>query len=240
MSLISHVQRTSLLAQRNLVFNQKRFNVRESIHKYVEPHKQKKHMLAACEPYFKRKYLSQEETCKAKEVKKIELHPLERIMVEELLDDLKQSNFVLFVQYNYTKFQSDRVYKNTIIKSGGKFHALNNNIYRETFKILNREDLNHLFVTRNALVTGQTDKLASCVNVMRKMPQLILLAAMIDNHLYELDQIRSIVAAANLDQARANLLSILTTPSIDLSSYLQRHCESETNQDNAETDEERK
>lgn len=182
-------------------------------------------MLAACEPYFKRKFISQEENCKANLVKKIELHPLERIMVKELLDDIKRSNFILFVQYNYAKFQSDRVYKNTITKSGGKFHALNNNIYREAFKTLNRDDLSHLFITRNALITGQSDKLPTCVNVMRRMPQLVLLAGMIDNHLYEIDQIRSIASTPNLEQARANLLSVLTTPSIELISNLQ-HCES--------------
>lgn len=232
MSLISQVHRGVLLSQRNLIFNQKRFTVRESIHRHVEPHKDKKHMLSACEPYIKRTYLSQEETCRAKIPKIIEMHPLERILVDELLGDIKHSNFILFIQYNYTKFQSDRVYKNTIIKSGGKFHALNNNVYRETFKILNREDICPLFIARNALITGQSDKLTACINALKKMPQYILLAGMIDHHLYELDQLRSIAAAANLDQARANLLSVLTTPSIDLSSHLQQHFEANSNQDN--------
>lgn len=213
---------------KNLLVNQKRFSVRESIHKFREPHKFKKHMLAACQPYIRRKYLTDEETCKVSQQlnRPIELHPLEKILINELLDDIRNSEFVLFIQHNYTKFQSERVYKNTITKSGGKFQALNNNIYRETFKILGHDNLLPLFITRNALVTGNCDQLPACLTVLRKMPQFLLLLGLVNNHLCDVDQLRAISLVNNIDQARVNLLSLLNTPSIDLSYNLQQHCES--------------
>lgn len=224
MSLIAHSQKT-LLAQRFLFINQKRFSVRESIHRHVEPDKFKKHMLAACEPYFKRKYQLPEETCGGVAVNQHELHPLEKIMVNELLESINNSNFILFIQYNYTKFVSERVYKNTLIKSGGTFHALNNRIYKETFRILKQEQLNHLFVTRNALLTGDAKDLPNCLIALRKMPKFLLLAGTIDKQLYNVDQLRQISLTNNIDQCRAALIGVLENPAIELSSKLNQYNE---------------
>lgn len=219
---VSKARRPFLVAHSFLV-NQQRTNTRESIHRYVEPNKFKKHMLAASEPYFKRQYLLPEESCKGTKPPPIEMHPLQKIEVMELVDEIKQNEVVLVVQYNYTPFQSDRVYRNTIIKSGGTFHFLKNPVYKEAFRILNWSDFDSLFIGRNALITGKADCLSRCVNSLRKMPQYILLSGMIDGHMYSLDQLQLIAATPTLDAARANLLNTLTTPASELYSYLELH-----------------
>lgn len=198
--------------------------MREDIRKFREPDKEKKHMLAACQPYFKRVYKLDNETCKgsAQQID-FEMNGMERILHEELLEDIKNSEFILFIHYAYTKFQSDRVYKNTLTKLGGKFHPLNNRIYKETFKTLKYDHVLPLFVCRNALLTGETKDLPACVMALNKMPQYILLAGIIDGHLYRHGQLQSIAKADNVEKSRANLLATLYTPSLDLSSYLQYH-----------------
>lgn len=180
-------------------------------------------MLAASEPYIRKKYFLPEESCKGTTPPVIELSPLNKIEAKELVDELKQSEVVLFMQYNYTPFQSERKYKNTIIKSGGNFHALSNPVYKEAFRILNMSHLNDLFIGRNAIITGRAECLPRCVTAMKKMPQFILLAGMIDNHIYNLDTLRLISASPSLDQTRANLLNTLTTPASELHSYLEQH-----------------
>lgn len=225
MSIISQTPRSFLPRTVNLFLTQKRYNVRQSIHRHTEPHKFKKHMLAACEPYIRKEYISPEEACKVQQQinQEIGLFPMEKILMKELLEDIDKSNFILFIQYNYTKFQSERVYKNTITKLGGKFHALNNKIYREAFKTLNLEEVKDFFVARNALVTGQVESLPGCVNALKKMPQFLLLAGYIDKHIYNVDQLKQISTTTNIDQCRANLLALLDNPAVDLSYYLESH-----------------
>lgn len=204
------------------------YSLREDIRKFREPDKPKKHMLAACQPYFKRVYSEPSESCKGSYKKQDpELGPLEKIILEELLDDIKKSDYTLLIQYNYTKFQTDRVYRNTLTKLGGKFHRLNNNIYREAFGTLKQNDILPLLVTRNALLTGEITTLIPCIKAMKKMPQYLLIAGLIDMHLYRHGQLQSIAMTGSLDDSRANLLSTLYTPALDLSYYLQTHGESD-------------
>lgn len=204
------------------------YSMREDIRKFREPDKEKKHMLAACEPYFKKVYNLDSDLCKgAAKEKEFELNGMERILHEELLEEIKKSEFVLFIQYSYTKFQFDRVHKNTLTKLGGKFHALNNKIYRETFRTLNMDHILPLFVSRNALLTGETKNLPACVTALNKIPQYILLAGIVDNHLYRHGQLQSIAKADSIEKSRANLLATLYTPSLDLSLYLQSHSSNE-------------
>lgn len=223
MSIIQQTRR--LLIRHQVLFaTQKRFNRREAIHRHVEPSKFKKHMLSAAEPYFKKVYQLPEETCKGVGTPDRELLPLEKILSKELLEDINKSDFILVIQYNYTPFQSDRVYKNTLTKSGGKVHALNNKIYQDALNTLKLDQLSKLtWITRHMLVTGQVDCLPVCVNALKKMPQYVLLAGSIQRHIYNVSQLNSISITNNLDQCRANLLAVLETPAVELSSYLQQH-----------------
>ena len=203
---------------------QKRTNVREQIHKYREPDKFKKDMLVATQPYFKKRYDLPSETCKGNLQVEHDLKPLDKIFVSELVEDLQQNEFVLVFQHNYTPFQSERVYKNTLIKSGGIFRSHKNGVYREAFKILKTDDQIHqLFVSRNSVVIGKLDKLSNCVTALIKMPQFILLGGCIENEVYNHDQLVKIGRQPNIDYSRATLLSILETPSLDLVQCLEQH-----------------
>lgn len=236
MSSLTHIP-GRLFAQRCLIITQKRYNIREQIHRYVEPDKFKKHMLAACVPYYKRKYANPEETCKGVPKNKHELHPLDIIYTKELLEDISRKDYILFIQYNYTPFQSERVYKNTITKLGGTFHALNNNIYVETFKSLkDYTDVTSLFVGRNALITGKVESLSQCVKALGKMPQFIFLGGFVDKHLYTVANLRMISNYKNIEDSRSNLLATLTTPALNLSSNLQQLCETLDPQNEAPTE----
>lgn len=203
-----------------LLTTQKRYNTREAIHRYVEPDKFKKHMLAAAEPYYRRKYNLQSDTCTGAKPKIHELHPLQKIYANELIEAIEKNDFVLFIQHNYTPFQSERVYKNTLIKSGGSFVSHRNEVYRDVFHRLGLNALQHLFVTRNSLILGPVDKLPKCVNALRKMPQFLLLGGCIEKEIYSYKQLQLISQSPNLDQCRAQLLSILETPAIDLADNL--------------------
>lgn len=229
MSIITQTKNL-LSLPKSLIATQKRFSVREKIHRYVEPHRYKKHMLAATQPYFRRKYELPSETCKGTSAKTHEMGPLEKIYAEELIEEVKKNDFVLFVQHNYTPFQSERVYKNTLIKSGGTFYNRKNPVYEEVFNTLGIKEVQHLFVTRNSLVLGPLDKLNSCVRALRKMPQFLLLAGCIDQEVYTYHQLQTIAATDDIDQCRANLLATLNTPAIELSMILE-HISSQKTED---------
>lgn len=204
---------------------QKRFSTRESIHRYVEPDKFKKHMLAASEHYYKRKYILQSDSCVGTNSKVHDLHPLQRIYADELLEAVKENDFVLFIQHNYTPFQSERVYKNTLIKSGGLIYSHRNTVYKDVFSNLGLEQVQSLFVTRNTLVLGKIDSLPKCVIALRKMPQFLLLAGCIHNEVYSYEQLQQISASSDLDTCRATLTSILETPAIELYQNLKQYVE---------------
>lgn len=232
MSLLQQTHR-SFLVTRGILSTQKRYSVRERIHRYVEPDKFKKHMLAAAEPYYKRVHVSQEETCKGIPSREYELLPIEKIYIKELLEEVTKSDYTLLIQYNDTLFQSDRVYKNTLTKLGAKFQAYNNRIYREVFKTLGHESTNFMFIARNALITGQVESLPNCIKALKRMPQYIVLGGFVDNHLFDVDMLNAMAISTDLDQTRANLVGTLETPSIELASLIERWGESvQSNGDN--------
>lgn len=219
MSLINSASRTILVA-RSLISTQKRYSNRESIHRYREPDKFKKHMLAAAQPYYKREYKLPEETCKGIPNHEFELLPIEKIYVNELLEELQKVNYALLVQYNDTLFQNDRVYRNTLTKLGGKFQTYNNKIYKEVFKSLGHASSNFMFVARNALVTGQIESLPACVKALKGMPTFILLGGYVDNNLYDIKMLNSIAQTKDINQSRSILVRTLETPSIELAGIL--------------------
>lgn len=219
---------------RYLFLSQKRFNRREAIHRYHEPNKFKKHMLSATQPYYRKEFVLTEETCRGYVMQETPLHPLEKIYVNELVDKINQSNFLLFVQYTYTIFQNDRVYRNTITKTGSQFNDYNNKVYKEALNILGRNQATHLLVTRNALITGTYESLPKCILSLNKMPEYILLCGYIDDHLYNIDQLKLITSMKDLNTSRANLVATLTTPSINLYSYLETY--TDQNKTNSEKD----
>lgn len=204
---------------------QKRTSVRESIHRYVEPEKFKKHMLAASQPYYKRKYILQSDSCKGIKPPLHELEPLQRIYANELFEAVKANDFVLFLQHNYTPFQSERVYKNTLIKSGGQFYSHRNVVYKDVFENLGINQVMSLFCSRNSLVLGKLDKLPNCVRALRRMPQFILLAGCIENEVYSYDQLQLFSDSPDLDMCRATLTSILETPAVELYQNLKQYVE---------------
>lgn len=223
MSLLTKATRTYIPLHKSFpaFTEQKRYNTREAIHRYVEPDKFKKHMLAAAEPYKKRKYVLPSETCKGVSKTTPELHPLQKIYANELVEAINANDFMLFIQHNYTPFQSERVYKNTLMKSGGLIYAHRNVVYREAFDRLEMSILKHLCITRNTLVLGPLKSLAGCVKSLKKMPQFLLLAGCIDKELYSNEQLQLISNTPNLDQCLANLVAILETPGIDMQMMLE-------------------
>lgn len=223
MSLLAQTKNI-LYLQRSLplLTAQKRHNTREAIHRYVEPDKFKKHMLAAAEPYIKKKYRLQSDTCVGYKRKDHELHPLQKIYSNELLEAIEANDFLLFIQHNYTPFQQERVYKNTLIKSGGHLYDRRNEVYRDVFKRIGLDQMEHLLITRNTLVLGAIDKLPKCLAALRKMPQFLLLAGVIDKEIYTYEQLQ-LFTTNDLDLCRANLVSILETPAVDLSYNLEEY-----------------
>lgn len=206
---------------------QKRFNRREQIHKYYEPSRFKKHMLAYTEPYYKRNIAPPSETCMGYQPKVHELLPISKIYADELEETVNQSEFVLFIQHNYIPARVERPSRNTITKSGGEFISHKNVVLKEVFcNRLGYEKLNHLFIIRNSLVVGPLDRLGACVLAINKISQFLLLAGLIEKELIFHDQLQAIAVQPSLDSARASLVATLETPAQDLVYNLEQHSKS--------------
>lgn len=234
-SIVSKYRMCSLLQSYSPLIVQKRFNTRESIHRYREPDKFKKHMLAASEPYHRRTYVLPQDSCTGYQPKFHDMEPLDSIYAQELLSAIKSNDFVLFVQHNYTPFQSERVYKNNIIKSGGLFYSHKNIVYKSVFSDLGVSQVENLFISRNSLVLGKLESLPKCVGVFRSMPQFILLAGYIENQVYSYDDLQIFSNNPDLDTNRATLTCILDRPAIDLYQNLQKYVEINDGVDQANT-----
>jgi len=181
-------------------------------------------MLAATQPYIKRNHELPSERCKGNFPKQFEMEPLDKIYASELVEEIKRNDFVLFIQHNYTPFQSERVYKNTLIKSGGNFRSHKNVVYKKAFEELGVDNrVQSLFVTRNSLVIGSVEKLPACVLALKKMPQFLLLGGCIDGEVYSHADLTSISKQSNIDMCRVELVSILETPAVDLADNLEQY-----------------
>ncbi|KAG9510591.1 Peptidyl-prolyl cis-trans isomerase FKBP14 [Fragariocoptes setiger] len=210
---------------------QVRFNARQEVSRYHEPYKNKKHLLAACQPYYDRDYRSPSEKCTLgkSQIQQVKIHPLEEIYAKELEQDLRDYDLHLLMHRNYVHIQSNRVYKNTIIKLGGKFQQnINNNILRLAFGAVGREEAFRFFYSYNALITGRSDDLAGYLKALKKMPQLPLLAGYVGPYLLNKDQLTLISESNNIEKSLAALSLTLTLQSMQMSRMLERHSQNIT------------
>lgn len=151
------------------------------------------------------------------------INPLDVIIAKEVSDRLNQSKLVAIFHVNSIK--SDDMFKAKVA-----FHKANMHLKAHGMSILRKvmtgnqyETLLPLFRSQNCMVFSEEPKIDQLLKIVKKTPQLILLAGVVENRLLSKNELVDLSKLPNLTIARSQLVGVLNSVGAGLVSNLQAH-----------------
>ncbi|XP_022834372.1 39S ribosomal protein L10, mitochondrial [Spodoptera litura] len=136
-------------------------------------------------------------------------NPFERILANECLNWFNTSKMVIFLHVNAISMEDKMPV----------FAALNkNNMHLRTYgkKIVSMattgtryEAVNHLFTSHQNIIFGQPENVAKMFKIMKKAPQLVIMAGIIQDRLMSKNELLEYSQMQNIDVARSQLCAVL-------------------------------
>lgn len=194
------------------------------------PHYERAKVLALLKPQYKEDpsfYLPPSLKCRKQEELKQQLiraeNPLEKILAKEMLDRFQSSKFVAFLHTNpicgEDKFQA----KVKLKREKMDIHIYSKYTAKLALEGTSFEAVLQLFVAHNAIVFCDEPKVESLIKCLKKIPQYILMAAIVDNRLLSLSQLEKYVQLKDLSTARAHFVAQLNCVANNVVTQLNQH-----------------
>lgn len=192
------------------------------------PHYDRALFNAVTEPIVPRPTITQE--CHQKRLEKQfvgaadkEINPYEVIIAKEVKNWLQHSKLVAIFHIN--SINSDDLFNVKVA-----FHKENMHLKAYGMSIMEKamlgnqyEPLLPLFGAKNCIVFSEEAKIAQLLKIVKKTPQLILLAGVVENRLLSKNELVDLSKLPNLTTARAQLVGVLNSVGAGLVSNLQAH-----------------
>ena len=196
--------------------------------KYVEPDFVRKQMLAVCEPIFPSDKRQPSDTCYNLVPKpQREIHPYDRLLAEDMKQELSSSRMICFFHANVMTNREKKQFSNLfqhedmylryynqdvaqLAMEGTKYHSAYHLCHRQQDWVVSQRDNSYLFSSE-----PQVTKL---LKLTKKCPQLILMAAIIDDRFLSVDELKNYSRLPDLQTLRTQLsytLSLATKSIVD-------------------------
>ncbi|KAK9510211.1 hypothetical protein O3M35_005044 [Rhynocoris fuscipes] len=180
------------------------------------PHFERAKYLALLRPQFKEdpsEYLPPSLKCRKKqELEKNtvrEENPFEKILAKEMFDLFEKSKLVAFLHRNPILGEDEFQAKIKFKRENMDIRVYSRHTAKLAFEGTRYEPVLKLFVTHNSLVLSDEPNVAKLMQILKKIPQYILLAAIVDNRLLSVSQLETYVRLKDLTTARAQFAAVL-------------------------------
>lgn len=192
------------------------------------PHYERALFNAVTEPIIPQPTLTQE--CFQKRMEKRsadtterKVNPYEVIIAREVLDRLNKSKLVAIFHIN--SISSDDMFKVRVAFHKQNMHlkAYGKSIMRKAMTGNQYEPLLPLFDAHNVIVFSEENKIGQLLKIVKRSPQLILLAGVVENRLLSKNELVDLSKLPNITTARAQLVGVLNSVGAGLVSNLQAH-----------------
>lgn len=152
-----------------------------------------------------------------------QINPYEVIIAKEVINWLQHSKLVAIFHIN--SINSDDIFKVKVA-----FHKENMHLKSYGMTIMEKamignqyEPLLPLFSSKNCIVFSEEAKIGQLLKIVKKTPQLILLAGVVENRLLSKNELVDLSKLPNLTTARAQFVGVLNSVGAGLVSNLQAH-----------------
>ncbi|XP_022703061.1 39S ribosomal protein L10, mitochondrial-like isoform X1 [Varroa jacobsoni] len=187
-----------------------------------EPHFDRKAMLEVCKPIIPPK----EKVCgHLNRVERIyEPHPWNVLKAKRLRANLEEASMILFYHKNSVKREDDFKIHNMLFK---KKLYLQTNISNEVTRLAIKDtflaNATPFTFSKNAIIISPHKNITVAIELLKKMPQYILLAGVIDRIFLSRDQLQWLATVPSIGFVQAITAKLLATHSQNLCFNLNRH-----------------
>lgn len=207
---------------------EKCFRGKINIQRPRPPHYDRALFNAVTEPIIPRPSVTQEcyqRRLQRQNVDKTEkfVNPHEVIIAREVTNWFNQSKLVVIFHYNSITMEE-------LFKSRVAFHKENMHLKMYGWRIMKRalqdnqySELLPLFTSKNIIVFSEENKIGQVLKIIKKAPQLILLAGVVENRLLSKNELVDLSKLPNITTARAQFVGVLNSVGAGVVSNLQAH-----------------
>jgi len=180
--------------------------------KHVEPDFRRKQMLAVCEPIFAAdKRLPSERCYNLQPKREREVHPWDRLLAEDMKQELRTSRMICFFHQNVMTNREKKLCANSYQHEHMYLRYYNPDIAQLAMSDTKWAPALHLCSERAVTVLFSDEpRVAKMLKVTKKCPQLILMAAIIDDRFLSVADIKDYNRLPDLQTLRAQLSHTLS------------------------------
>lgn len=201
-----------LLTQSPFIFA-KRFRGKINIQKPRKPHFERQLLIDLSKPFYgPPKYkMPDAALCDRGEkywTKNID-NPFERILANECLNWFNTSKMVVFVHLNSISMEDKTPIIAALAKNNMYVRRYGKKIVSMATKGTIYEAVNHLFTSHQEIIFGQPENAAKLLKIMKKAPQMVIMAGIIQDRLMSKNELVEFSQMPNIDAARSQLCAVL-------------------------------
>ncbi|XP_034826845.1 large ribosomal subunit protein uL10m [Maniola hyperantus] len=192
----------------------RRFRGKINVQKPRKPHFGRQILIDISKPYFgpPKSMLPEIMTCeKVKDTmaKKEIDNPFERILANECLNWFNTSKMVVFLHVNSISMEDKTPIFAALKKNNMHLRTYGKKIVSMATKGTRYDAVNQLFTSHQNIIFGQPENAAKMFKILKKTPQLIVMAGIIQDKLLSKNDLVEFSKLPSLDVARSQLCSIL-------------------------------
>ena len=147
------------------------------------------------------------------------MNPDKKIIVDQLLERVNQSPFVLVVDYNGMTVPQFGELRNRLSESGAECHVAKNTYMKRALATAGMPDIGEDLVGQTAFVTGENDVCATAKvikNFAREFKLPVFKAGVLDGEALDAEQINSLADLPPRDVLLGQLLGVINAPATKL------------------------
>ncbi|KAI8428037.1 hypothetical protein MSG28_002331 [Choristoneura fumiferana] len=191
----------------------RRFRGKINIQKPKKPHFERQLLIDLAKPWYAppKSSLPDVMLCDRGEKRKnVEIdNPFERILAQECLNWFNTSKMVVFLHTNSISMEDKMPIFATLKKNNMHLRTYGKKIVSMATKGTRYEAVNHLFTSHQQVIFGQPENAAKMFKIMKKTPQLVIMAGIIQDRLMSKNELLEFSKLPNLEVARSQLCSVL-------------------------------
>lgn len=194
----------------------KRFRGKINIQRPRAPHYERALFNAVTKPVYEQPTLT--EQCAARhaapksatvDTRKVVENPYERIIAKEVSNWFAHSQLVAV--YHINSISSEDMFKARVqfFKQNMHLKAYSKDIMKRALTDSQYANLLPLFDAKNCVVFAPEQKLTQLLRISKRIPQMVLLAGVVEQRLMSRNQLQEFSALPSLDVARAQLVGVM-------------------------------
>lgn len=213
---------SALLQIRSPSIQLKRFRGKINIQRPREPHYERAKVIAVTNPIFKEPQVYKKTYTVNQKSKDIE-NPYEKIIAKDVLNWFNHSQLVAIFHLNSISAEDLFKVRVALHKQNMQFKAYGKRVMNLAIKDTKYENVLPLFDAKNCIVFSTEQKLKLLMKITKKVPQMILLAGIVENRIMSRSEITQFAAMPDLTTVRAQFVGVLNSIGGGLVNNLECH-----------------